>query len=87
MYGEIFVPQGYTEELPSNYNYARESVPNIYRMLITDLRYAYDHLPDVNEQNLTTDFGRATKGAAAHFWQNSICNVHKVLNMVVRNMV
>lgn len=67
MYGEIFVPQGYTEELPSNYNYARESVPNIYRMLITDLRYAYDHLPDVNEQNLTTDFGRATKGAAAHF--------------------
>ena len=67
MYGEIFVPKGYTAELPSNYNYVRESVPSIYSLLIGDLRYAYDHLPDVNEQNLTTDFGRATKGAAAHF--------------------
>lgn len=67
MYGAIYVPLGYTAELPSNYNYVRESVPNIYRLLISDLRYAYDHLPDVKEQNLSTDFGCVTKGAAAHF--------------------
>lgn len=67
MYGAIYVPQGYTTELPSNYNYMRQSVPGIYSMLIGDLRYAYDHLPDVSEQNLSADFGRATKGAAAHF--------------------
>ena len=67
MYGAIYVPQGYTTELPSNYNYMRQSVPSIYSMLIGDLRYAYDHLPDVSEQNLSADFGRATKGAAAHF--------------------
>lgn len=67
MYGAIYVPQGYTTELPSNYNYMRQSVPRIYSMLIGDLRYAYDHLPDVSEQNLSADFGRATKGAAAHF--------------------
>lgn len=67
MYGEIYVPQGYTAELPSNYNFARQSVTDIYNLLISDLRFAFDHLPDVKDQNLTTDFGRATKGAAAHF--------------------
>lgn len=67
MYGDLYVPLGYTAELPSNYNYARESSENIYKLLISDLRFAYDNLPDVSEQNLAADFGRATKGAAAHF--------------------
>ena len=67
MYGAIYVPMSYTAELPPNYNYYRMSVPSIYNLLITDLRYAYDNLPDVDNLNLSKDFGRATKGAAAHF--------------------
>ena len=53
----LFMYPGYTQN-PSNYNYMRQSVPGIYSMLIGDLRYAYDHLPDVSEQNLSADFGR-----------------------------
>lgn len=67
IYGEVYVPTGFITSLPSNYNYVRESVPNIYKLLIGDLRYAFDHLPDVTLQNLATEFGRVTKGAAAHF--------------------
>lgn len=67
IYGEVYVPTGFITSLPSNYNYVRESVPNIYKLLIGDLRYAFDHLPDVTSQNLATEFGRVTKGAAAHF--------------------
>lgn len=67
MYGAVYVPEEYTTSLPSNFNYQRKPVPEIYTELITNLRYAYDHLPDVSELNLSTEFGRTTKGAAAHF--------------------
>lgn len=35
-------------------------------------------MPDVSEQNLSADFGRATKGAAAHFWQSYIYSVRRL---------
>jgi len=42
--------------------YTRESVPNVYRAIINDLRFASDNLAPTN-----TEFGRATKNAAMHY--------------------
>ncbi|WP_321478720.1 RagB/SusD family nutrient uptake outer membrane protein [uncultured Bacteroides sp.] len=67
LYGDIYVPLAYTTSLPNNYSYKRETSENIYKLIIGDLRYAYEHLPDVSELNLGAEFGRETKGAAAHF--------------------
>lgn len=67
LYGDVYVPQGYTMELPSNYNYTRQSSEEIYKLIIGDLRFAFNNLPDVTELNLGNEYGRATKGAAAHF--------------------
>ncbi|RHE91449.1 RagB/SusD family nutrient uptake outer membrane protein [Bacteroides intestinalis] len=67
LYGDIYVPQEYTTALPKNYSFPRETSENIYKLIIGDLRFAYDHLPDVRDLNLGSEFGRATKGAAAHF--------------------
>ncbi|MDR0572988.1 MAG: RagB/SusD family nutrient uptake outer membrane protein [Tannerella sp.] len=67
MYGDVYIPEGYTTELPGNYNYVRQTSENIYKLIIGDLRFAFENLPDVNELNLANEYGRATKGAAAHF--------------------
>lgn len=67
MYGDVYIPTNYTTELPANYNYMRETSENIYKLLIGDLRYAYENLKDVSELNLSSEFGRVTKGTAAHF--------------------
>ncbi|HEX8325972.1 MAG TPA: RagB/SusD family nutrient uptake outer membrane protein [Hymenobacter sp.] len=42
--------------------YTRAPVPDVYRVIISDLRYAVDNLAPT-----TTEFGRATKGAAQHY--------------------
>lgn len=67
LYGDVYIPDGYTKELPSNYHYVRRPSKEIYELIIGDLRFAYDNLPDVTELNLGNEYGRATKGAAAHF--------------------
>ena len=67
MYGDVYIPLNNTTELPSNYNYVRQPSESIYKLIISDLRFAYDHLPNVTELNLASEYGRATKGAAAHF--------------------
>ena len=54
-------------------------------MLIGDLRYAYDHLPDVSEQNLSADFDDLPKGFAAHFWQSYIY-VRRLKNLEQQSM-
>lgn len=64
----------------------RQSVPSIYSMLIGDLRYAYDHLPDVSEQNLSADFGRATKEPLLIFWQSYIYSVRRLKNLEQQSM-
>lgn len=66
-YGDVYVPRNYTTELPKNYNYVRETSESLYKQMIGDLRYAYEHLPDAASQNVATEFGRTSKGAAAHF--------------------
>ena len=52
LYGDIYVPQEYTTALPKNYSFPRETSENIYKLIIGDLRFAYDHLPDVRDLNL-----------------------------------
>jgi hypothetical protein len=42
--------------------YTRAPVPDVYRVIISDLRFAVDNLAPT-----TTEFGRATKGAAQHY--------------------
>jgi hypothetical protein len=66
LYGDVYVPQGYTMELPKNYNYVRQTSEEIYKLIIGDLRFAVEHLPDVSKLNLASEYGRATQGAAAH---------------------
>lgn len=64
--GDVYVPDGYTTALPSNYAYKRESSENLYKKMIGDLRYCFEKLPSAAEL-ASSDYGRATKGAAAHF--------------------
>ena len=47
--------------LPENFSYPKESLENIYKQIISDLRLAVTILPAT-----TTDVGRVTKPAAAH---------------------
>jgi len=43
------------------YNYPKAKIEDIYKQIISDMRYAYQNLP------LTTDRGRVSKWAAGHF--------------------
>lgn len=43
------------------YNYPKSKIEDIYKQIISDMRYAYQNLPP------TTDRGRASKWAAGHF--------------------
>lgn len=62
--GDIYVPTQSLTSLPSNFNYKREPSEQLWRMIISDLRYAYENLP---EKYSDAEFGHITKGAAAHF--------------------
>lgn len=65
-YGDIYFPRTYTAAMPSNFAFTRESSERTYAQLIGDLRYAFDKLPTAGNMP-AAEFGRATKGAAAHF--------------------
>lgn len=62
--GDIYVPTTSLTSLPSNFNYKRESSEQLWSMMISDLRYAFEHLP---ENYSDSEYGRITKYAAAHF--------------------
>lgn len=64
--GDVYFPRTYTSAMPGNFSFARESSESIYRQIITDLRYGFDNLPTASGLS-AGEFGRATKGAAAHF--------------------
>ncbi len=65
-YGDVYFPRTYTQAMPSNFAFAREPSEETYRQIISDLRYGFEHLPTADAMS-SSDFGRATKGAAAHF--------------------
>lgn len=64
--GDVYFPRTYTSAMPANFAYQREPSEVTYSQLISDLRFAFDHLPTASALP-STEFGRATKGAAAHF--------------------
>lgn len=61
--GDIPVSTVSIASMPSNYYYPRIPSADLYTMMISDLRYAVEHLP---ESYSTSEFGRITKYAAAH---------------------
>lgn len=65
-YGDVYFPRSYTSAMPANFAFTREPSAVTYSQLIGDLRYAFDNLPTAGSM-ASSEFGRATKGAAAHF--------------------
>ena len=63
LFGDIPVSTVSITSIPSNYNYPRVPSETLYKMMISDLRYAVEHLP---ESYSSGEFGRVTKYAAAH---------------------
>lgn len=61
--GDVFFSTTSSTSLPENYVYKRTPSADMYKVLISDLRYAVDNLP---ESYSSDGFGRATKYAAAH---------------------
>lgn len=61
--GDIYFSTTSSTTLPPNYAYTRTPSEEMYRVLISDLRYAIENLP---EEYSSGEFGRATKYAAAH---------------------
>lgn len=63
LFGDIPVSTVSITSIPSNYSYSRIPSETLYKMMISDLRYAVEHLP---ESYSAGEFGRVTKYAAAH---------------------
>lgn len=63
LFGDIYVPTEPVEETPSTFYYNREPAEQMWKMMISDLRYAVEKLPESYKDN---EFGRITKYAAAH---------------------
>ena len=63
IFGDVYFSTTSSTSLPANYNYVRTPAEVMYRELISDLRYAVEHLP---ESYGDSEYGRATKYAAAH---------------------
>lgn len=54
--GDVYVPRGYTTALPENYAYNRETSESLYKLMIGDLRYAFENCRKLpNNQGLITD--------------------------------
>ena len=64
LFGDIPVSTVSITAIPDNYYYPRVPSADLYAMIISDMRYAVEHLP---ESYSASEFGRITKYAAAHF--------------------
>lgn len=62
--GDIPVSTISITSMPSNYYYPRVPSEELYKMMISDLRFAVEHLPESYD---ASNYGRITKYAAAHF--------------------
>jgi hypothetical protein len=63
LFGDIPVSTVSITSMPSNFCYPRVPSEQLYSMMISDLRYAVDNLP---ESYSSSEYGRITKYAAAH---------------------
>jgi hypothetical protein len=61
--GDVPMPLKSNNSLPAAFNFPKSTSAQIYAQIISDLRFAHDHLPLPG----TTERGRITKYAAAHF--------------------
>ena len=61
--GDIPVSTVSITSIPANFNYPRVPSADLWTMMISDLRYAVEHLPETYSSG---EFGRITKYAAAH---------------------
>lgn len=76
--GDIYFSTTSSITLPSNYVYTRTPAEEMYKVLISDLRYAVENLP---ENYSSGEFGRATKYAAAHLLSKYIYTENKEKSM------
>lgn len=60
--GDVHMTLTHNGSLPKNYNYPKSTSEAIYKQIISDLRFGYDHLP-LPENTVR---GRLTKWCAAH---------------------
>ena len=61
--GDVHMSLESNDKLPDNFNYVKSTSEEIYRQIIGDVRYCYEHLPTPEN----TVRGRLTKWAASHF--------------------
>lgn len=67
-FGDVHMTLKSNNSLPDAYNFPKSTSEEIYRQIITDLRYCYDHLPDqIIDNNSTVGRERISKGAVSHF--------------------
>lgn len=64
LWGDIYVPTEPVETTPTSFYYKRTPSAQMWSMMIADMRYAFENLP---ESYADAEFGRITKYAAAHF--------------------
>lgn len=65
--GDLPLKTDYTTALPAAFHFPKASSEEIYRMLISDLRYCYENLPTATKVGITAERNnRITKGAAGH---------------------
>ena len=63
VFGDVYFSTESSTSLPDNYQYKRTPAAEMFKVLIGDLRYAVENLPESYSE---AEFGRATKYAAAH---------------------
>lgn len=65
--GDVPMKTEYTADLPSSFHYPKATAEELYKRMITDLRFAYDHLPTASSIGTSAERNnRLTQGAAAH---------------------
>lgn len=67
-FGDVHMTLKSNNSLPSAYYFPKSTSEQIYKQLISDLRFCYDNLPATVIDNTSTEGReRISKGAAAHF--------------------
>jgi hypothetical protein len=62
MLGDVYMSLNSNNTVPDNYNYVKSSSKDIYTQIIGDVRYGWEHLPEVAAEK-----GRHSKYTSAHF--------------------
>lgn len=77
LFGDVFFSTTPYASLPSEYSFPRTPAEEMFKVLISDLRFAVEHLPAVYP---SVEFGRATKYSAAHLLAKMYLNRYQGKN-------